>query len=259
MTIRFVSSRSFRGTAKRLVDRRLRTGFSIPEMLAVVALIVIILALLLPALQSAREPAYAAICENNLHQIMMACHVYATNNKSFMPFPNWGGWGKDLGGAWKDGGWLYDNENNETWNTDAHWTEAVLRSGVIFQYHNNVEMYRCPKEKSPFPRLSGQITSYNMNGSVCGYGSNLTFRRSQFKSSNFILWEVDPFVTSAGWWWDGANHPNEGISTEWHQLGGTLVAMDGHCEWMQYDAYVAAKSISGRNDLWNAPDTANGH
>ena len=113
-------------------------------------------------------------------------------------------------------------------------------------------------QKAPYPMLAGQISSYNMNGSVCGYGGSYTYRRSRFKPSDFILWEVDPLNDSAPWWWDGANHPGEGIATGWHQLGGTLVALDGHCEWMQYGEYVAEMSISSRNNLWNNPGSANG-
>lgn len=228
-------------------------------MLAVIAIVVILLSLLMPVFKMARDSAAAVVCETNLHQVMVATNAYCTDNVSYMPFPNWGGWGQDLGGAWTLGGWLYYNKNNETWNTDAHWTPEKIRTGLIWEYHEKPEVYRCPKDVPPWPILSGQVSSYNMNGSICGYGENLTFRRFQFRPTDFIYWEVDPYIVQAGWWWDGANHPDEGISTVWHQQGGTLVALDGHCEWMQYSDYAAEKAISTRNKLWNAPNTANGH
>ena len=234
-------------------------AFTVPEILAVVAIIIIVMSLLLSALSGSRDPVYAVVCETNLRQLMIANHAYANDNLGFLPFPNWGGYGQDLGGGWKGGGWMYWNKNNVVWDQDSEWTPDLLDTGLIYKYHNNRQLYRCPKDKAPWPMLSGQISSYNMNGSACGYGSNLTFRRSQFRSGDFLMWEVDPFVVQAGWWWDGANHPDEGISTIWHQQGGTLVAIDGHCEWMQYGAYAAEKAIGTRNRLWNAPDTANGH
>jgi len=239
-----------------------RRGFTIPEMLAVVAITIILLSMLLPALKNAKEPALAAVCENNLRQLIFASHNYGVENLGYLPFPNWGGWGKDLGDSinnWKDGGWLYSNPQNETWSSNSDWTPELIDTGVIYPYTQDRQIYRCPKDKPPFPILSGQITNYNMNGSVCGYGEARTFRKSQFDGGDFIIWEVDPKITSTGWWWDGANFPGEGIGTDWHQLGGTLVAIDGHCEWMQWREFDAERSKPGKNRLWNAPNTTNGH
>lgn len=228
-------------------------------MLAVIAIIVIMLAILLPTMQNAREPAYAAICSSNLHQLMLSSRNYAIDNNNRLPFPNWGGYGGDCCG-WNTGGWLYWRKPGEpAWNTSEQWTEDLIEDGVIYQYHNDKTIYRCPKQKNPFPILSGQITSYNMNGSACGYGENTTYRTSDFNGGDFLFWEVDPDVIQTGWWWDGANHPNEGISTKWHVNGGTLVAVDGHTEWMSWEEYVEERSQPGKNRLWNAPNTSNGH
>lgn len=237
-------------------SRVARRAFTIPEMLAVVAIIVIILAMLLPALQSGREPVYAAVCESNLHQTMVSCYNYAIDNRGYLPFPNWGAYGRD--NDWDSGGWLYYNEAQESWSSNDDWTPEILETGVIFQYHNDKSLYRCPKDKPPWPILSGQVTSYNMNGSVCGYRGGRVFRKSQFKGSDFLFWEVDTYVTTEGWWWDGANYPGEGIGTNWHALGGTLVALDGHCEWMQYDEFLTERTKPQKNRLYNNPQTSNG-
>ena len=69
----------------RRVLTGLQRGFTLVELLVVIGIIALLIAILLPALNAAREQANVTACLSNLRQIGLGIDLYAVNNKSTMP------------------------------------------------------------------------------------------------------------------------------------------------------------------------------
>ena len=90
-----------------------RQGFSLIELIVVISIISILLALLLPAVQNAREAARRSACSNNLRQLSLAMRSYEA---TYGHFPS-GGWGY---------GWTADADRGKEEDQPGNWLFGIL-------------------------------------------------------------------------------------------------------------------------------------
>ena len=117
-----------------------KTGFTLVELLVVIAIIGILVGLLLPAVQSAREAARRMSCSNNVKQMSLSLHNYESTHKKFTF-----GW-NNHGTLWSAMILPFIEQNNlyntlefsesRNWATNGTPNEAA--GSVV------ISMYRCP-------------------------------------------------------------------------------------------------------------------
>lgn len=167
---------------KRVSGSGRRAGFTLVELLVVIAIIGILIALLLPAVQAAREAARRSQCNNNLKQIGLAFHnyhdIYKTFPLAYFLNPcgptgsqnnNCWGWGYSVLRFIEQGS-LYQNLawNDGSYGPDTLSTATVTDAARYQMLITPLPAYVCPSDSTD--RLNSNFGSYAKSNYVCNEG-----------------------------------------------------------------------------------------
>ncbi len=89
-------------TSPRFLRHRPAAGFSLVELLTVIAIIGVLAAIIIPTVSKVRERARTTQCLGNLRQLGLAGLMYAANNKGILPGGNWSSSTLLPGGNWAE-------------------------------------------------------------------------------------------------------------------------------------------------------------
>ena len=226
-----------------------RAGFTLIELLVVIAIIAVLVGLLLPAVQMAREAARRVQCKNNLKQIGIAIHNY---HDTYRRFPMSFVVDYDTpGGEWSVQARILPFIEQANLYAQADLTKAYgdpANSGISGQ---RVVSYLCPTDPGDRPRMSnGQRVHYPVNYAFNGgtwfvwdnasgrrghgaftVNKSTRFRDFQDGTTNVLAFSevkaYTPYLRDGGAA-GSVPPPPDGISA----LGGSFKSSSGHTEWI---------------------------
>ena len=238
---------------------RPRRGFSVVELLVVVAIIAVLLAIVVPGIGRAKELARRAVCMTSLRGLAQACHSYAAEREQRLPnMHDYGGSQYNASSYWLSLKWrrmlmdeyairrcnFYCPSNQAGWNLDTLWEHQDKYSIVAYPYFGANDNYSVnetwiepkllvtPPPKYPvFARTLVDAPAYTV------LWADLT---RQTPAGDYWIYEAGGFGTRRG-----ANHYLRG-----EPEGITEAHVDEHAEWVPWADRTNAMSIGGWRQHW---------
>ena len=154
----------------KMKQHRQRNGFTLIELLVVISIIALLVSILLPSLQTAREQAKSVVCKSNLGQMRLVWTMYLEDNGDYFPYVHEErSCGKS--GTWPD----YGNPGGY--------------SRRLTPYAGDAALFECPADQgygtltNCFDQL-GTSYAYNCRANLNTYGYGLALKKTgQLKDS----------------------------------------------------------------------------
>jgi len=214
-----------------------RRGFTLVELLVVIGIIALLVSILLPALNKAREDAKRVRCLSNERQLVMAWQMYAADNK-----------GKIVGSntpQYPSNPWWYWAAGGNTLNS--------LYDGKLWPYIKNYDVYKCPNDRIMYTH------TYAINGYLAGENGDRVFTTGAIKKAHatFVFIEeldvrgylINSFMPTHY----PSNNWND-IPGNMHMNAGIISFADGHAViWPFADPRTYQNSSQNMNTP-NSPD-----